>query len=118
MIKALLPSEPPTFQPVMMSSAIICFLCALFTAAATEPQRSFPWPWNEQKDTKEAQADEIHVLPGWQDVLPSRMFSGLVDAGTKIDGNKTYVLHEHYFFVESEGDPDKGEWRSCLEVLH
>ena len=35
------------------------------------------------------------------------MFSGLVDAGTKTEGNSTYKLHEHYFLVESEGDPLK-----------
>jgi hypothetical protein len=100
----------------MMRAAIVCLMGALFKAAATEPQKTFPWPWNKPKDTKEALADEIHVLPGWQDVLPSRMFSGLLDAGTKIDGNTTYTLHEHYFFIESEGDPEKGEQLACCDA--
>jgi len=68
------------------------------------------WPWHHHKkhqDTNEAKADEIHVLPGWQDDLPSRMFAGYVDAGTKREENTTYQLHEHYFFVESENDPLK-----------
>ena len=74
-----------------------------------DDQQQLQWPWHKKKhkDTQEAKADEILVLPGWQDALPSRMFSGLVDAGTKIEGNSTYHLHEHYFFVESEGDPLK-----------
>ena len=91
-----------------MRFGIVCLVVASIASAASESHASFPWPWNKKKDTKEAQADEIHVLPGWQDVLPSRMFSGLLDAGTKTDANMTYTLHEHYFFIESEGNPGKG----------
>lgn len=79
------------------------------TNTKTESQTCI-WPFckkKKHKDTKEAKADEIKVLPGWQQELPSRMFSGLVDAGAKPEGNVTYQLHEHYFFVESEGDPLK-----------
>ncbi|CAB9528207.1 Carboxypeptidase Y homolog A [Seminavis robusta] len=86
--------------------AIVLFIGSCL-ATATAGDSTFPWPW-KKKDTKEALSDEIHVLPGWEDVLPSRMFSGIVDAGNKTDDNgTTFHLHEHYFFVESEGDSDK-----------
>lgn len=44
-------------------------------------------------------------LPGWNKPLPSRMFAGFVDAGEADEGGTHYKMHEHYFFVESEGDP-------------
>ena len=59
----------------------------------------------DNQDTKEALADQIHVLPGWTKTIPSRMFSGYVDAGTSEENGTHYTMHEHYFFVESEGDP-------------
>jgi carboxypeptidase C (cathepsin A) len=105
----------PTFSLALVSATI-----AVAAAGAPNDEVTVPtdndsenmrwhWPWDKKKhkDTAEAKADEIKVLPGWQDVLPSRMFSGLVDAGTDVEGNVTYTMHEHYFFVESEGDPMK-----------
>lgn len=85
---------------------------APFSAASSEQLRSKTNQQQQRRmlkdyETKEAQDDEITVLPGWDDPLPSRMFSGHVDAGTKKDGDTTHTLHEHYFFVESEGDPMK-----------
>jgi hypothetical protein len=104
-----------------------CFLAAPIVDAAIENENSqhtttsqhqpikarWHWPWDMtknrhydiQKDTEEALSDEIDVLPGWNRKLPSRMFSGYVDAGTAQENGVDYTMHEHYFFVESEGDP-------------
>lgn len=50
-------------------------------------------------------AHRIESLPGWDDKLPSNMYAGYVDAGGDSDG---YQMYEHYYFVESEGDPKVG----------
>ena len=42
------------------------------------------------------ESDEIKSLPGWSKSLPSRQFSGFVDA------NQNASLQMHYWFVESE----------------
>lgn len=41
--------------------------------------------------------EEIHVLPGWSGNLPSRQFSGFVNANND-------SLHMHYWFIEAEDD--------------
>lgn len=51
--------------------------------------------------------DEIKHLPGWEGPLPSKMYAGYVDAGTDSQNGQTYVMHEHYFFVECETNPSK-----------
>ena len=51
--------------------------------------------------------DEIFHLPGWDSELPSRMFSGYIEAGNDTVNNVTYELYEHYMFIESENDPKK-----------
>jgi len=43
--------------------------------------------------------DEVLALPGWDAPLPSRHFSGYLNASD--------TKHIHYYFVESEGDPSK-----------
>ncbi len=49
--------------------------------------------------------DRIEALPGWEDgELPSKMYSGFVDAGSASEGGVEYTMHENYFFVEAEGD--------------
>lgn len=45
--------------------------------------------------------DEVAALPGWKGPLPSRVYAGYVPAGESFG----HVLHEQYYFVESEGDP-------------
>jgi len=47
-------------------------------------------------------ADEITSLPGWEGGLPSKMYSGYLKVKGDL-GNKYY----HYWFVESEGNPNK-----------
>lgn len=47
--------------------------------------------------------DEILSLPGWSGPLPSRMYSGLITSGTAPNG--LGLMHQHYWFVESENDP-------------
>eukprot|EP00729_Bicosta_minor_P019937 gene19937-33852_t len=47
-------------------------------------------------------ADEITSLPGWEGDLPSKMYSGYLKVKGDL-GNKYY----HYWFVESEGNPNK-----------
>lgn len=46
-----------------------------------------------------AAADQIQALPGWEGALPSRQFSGYLD----LPGTSKHV---HYWFVESEGNPE------------
>lgn len=45
--------------------------------------------------------DLVDSLPGWDQPLFSKTYSGYISAGHE-DG---YVMHEHYLFFESEGDP-------------
>lgn len=47
-------------------------------------------------------ADEILNLPGWSGPLPSRWWSGLIDAGS--EGG--YTMHEHYVYIEAESQPE------------
>mmetsp|Transcript_21512 Transcript_21512/g.54995 ORF Transcript_21512/g.54995 Transcript_21512/m.54995 type:complete len:520 (+) Transcript_21512:54-1613(+) len=49
--------------------------------------------------------DEITMLPGWSGDLPSRMYSGYIDATPKDEPANT--LHMKYTFWESEGNPAK-----------
>ena len=42
---------------------------------------------------------EIVSLPGWEGALPSKQYSGYLDI--------TESKHYHYWFVESESDPEK-----------
>jgi carboxypeptidase C (cathepsin A) len=51
--------------------------------------------------------DNIQNLPGWnENTLPSKWYSGYLDAGTKDNGK--YHLYHHYILVESESpSPDK-----------
>eukprot|EP01138_Halocafeteria_seosinensis_P008686 gb/GECG01008878.1/.p1 GENE.gb/GECG01008878.1/~~gb/GECG01008878.1/.p1 ORF type:complete len:465 (+),score=42.58 gb/GECG01008878.1/:1-1395(+) len=46
------------------------------------------------------EADRVQSLPGWSGALPSKHYSGYFSVA---DGTK----HLHYWFVESENDPDK-----------
>ena len=48
-------------------------------------------------------SDEITELPGWAGALPSRMYSGYIDATPP--GEPANSLHMHYTFWESEGNP-------------
>ena len=47
----------------------------------------------------------IDALPGWNHPLPSRTYSGYVDAGKSCQQDQCYTMHEHYVFVESENSP-------------
>jgi carboxypeptidase C (cathepsin A) len=49
--------------------------------------------------------DLVDVLPGWNHPLPSRMYSGYIDAGTSCQDQTCYSMHEHYIFIESENAP-------------
>lgn len=55
----------------------------------------------------DALKDEIIALPGWPSKvpLPSRQFSGYLDVDVG-DLNTNEKGHLHYWFVESELDPD------------
>jgi hypothetical protein len=43
---------------------------------------------------------EVLSLPGWNEKLPTRQFSGLVDIGAPPSGQGRMLMH--YWFVESE----------------
>jgi len=43
----------------------------------------------------------MKTVPGWEEELPSKWYSGYIDAGTVNDFDLTY----HYIFIESENDP-------------
>lgn len=53
------------------------------------------------------EGDQITSLPGWNAALKSRMFAGYIPCGEDIQGDVHYKMHEHYIFVESEGNPAK-----------
>ena len=47
-------------------------------------------------------SDEITTLPGWTGKLPSKQYSGYID----IPNTAPNTRHYHYWFVESENDPE------------
>ena len=53
--------------------------------------------------------DEVKVLPGWNvsgnTTLKSKMYSGLIAAGSDSENGTNYTLTEHYVFFESENEP-------------
>lgn len=56
-----------------------------------------------QATTPQGSLDRVLDLPGWNDKLTSRWFSGHVFAGIK--DNKHHLYH-HYLLIESERDPE------------
>jgi cathepsin A (carboxypeptidase C) len=49
--------------------------------------------------------DEVTSLPGWNKKLSSRHFSGFLDGGS-VDGDDEKSMKLHYWFVESEVNPE------------
>ena len=50
--------------------------------------------------------DLVSSLPGWSAPLPSKIYSGHIDAGFDVQGNITYHVKMWYMFVEAEvADP-------------
>lgn len=86
---------------------IFAQLLASFLACATMAPGTDASSSGRRKLTPEAAADEVNSLPGWDGPLPSRMFAGHVDAGSSFEDGIERKMFEHYFFVESEGDPAK-----------
>ena len=66
---------------------------AVFTPTLKTDERLAP--------AKRRSGDEVTSLPGWDGPLPSRQFSGMIDA--KSWGGQ--VHQQHYWLVESERDP-------------
>lgn len=46
---------------------------------------------------------EVKSLPGWEGKLPSKMFTGFIDAGVPPSGKGK--MYFHYWMVQSEGNP-------------
>ncbi len=73
------------------TSACVAFAAVLLLCVATHT-RAAP------------EHDRIHSLPGWNQPLPSAMYSGLISSGTAPNG--LGGMHQHYWFVECEqSDP-------------
>ena len=66
---------------------------AVFTPTLKTDERLAP--------AKRRSGDEVTSLPGWDGPLPSRQFSGMIDA--KSWGGQMH--QQHYWLVESERDP-------------
>jgi len=49
--------------------------------------------------------DEVTSLPGWNQPLPSRIYSGFIDCGLEPPGYPNGQMFMHYVFLESERDP-------------
>jgi len=50
--------------------------------------------------------DEVLTLPGWDQPLPSRIYSGFIDAGSDTQDNVTYTVKMWYMLVQAEvADP-------------
>ena len=47
--------------------------------------------------------DMVHSLPGWPHPLPSKWYSGYIDATPPNEPPNS--IHMHYIFIESEGRP-------------
>jgi hypothetical protein len=50
-------------------------------------------------------ADEVLSLPGWSLPLPSKMYSGHVDAGSDTQDGVTRQMKMWYMYVEAEVNP-------------
>jgi len=83
-----------------MRSVLICgmLLCCIYAVHGTKLQQDEP-----------PAKFEIKSLPGWTNddgtpaALPSRMYTGYLDAGTPPSGKGT--MYFHYWMAESENDP-------------
>ena len=60
---------------------------------------------NGKSSTVTSAGDEVKSLPGWSGPLPSKIYSGFLDATPH--GEKPNSLHMHYIFVESERSPSE-----------
>lgn len=60
--------------------------------------------------------DEIRSLPGWNDKLPTRMFSGHVPAGSDEQDGKHFDMHMWYMFVQQENVTDEESYKSPLLI--
>jgi carboxypeptidase C (cathepsin A) len=68
--------------------------CAVFLASALAVLAAAQTP---------ASKTEVTSFPGWDGPLPSRVFTGYIDAGTPPSGVGS--MYFHYWMVESEGNP-------------
>lgn len=93
-----------SFYTVCLALGLVAGMSTTKTATAVAAAAPIPSK-STRRLTLEAQQDEVQKLPGWDKPLPSRMFAGFVDAGEADEGGTHYKMHEHYFLVESEGDP-------------
>ena len=50
-------------------------------------------------------ADEVKSLPGWSSALPSKWYSGFIDAGNDTQDGINYQMKMWYVFVECETNP-------------
>ena len=78
-------------QRLLSSSAALALAVLLVFAA--RPARAAP------------AADEVFALPGWNDTLPSKIYSGFIDAGTDEQDGVVFDWRYWYMFVECEMDP-------------
>eukprot|EP01052_Picozoa_sp_SAG31_P028865 SAG31_NODE_2823_length_5038_cov_3.257340_2_plen_226_part_00 len=90
---AAIPEQPPrgTLDHALMQlvAVLVAWICGAVLCAA-------------RREVHAARAaDEITRLPGWDGALPSRQYSGMVDA--KAWGGQMH--QQHYWLVESERDP-------------
>jgi serine carboxypeptidase-like clade 1 len=68
----------------------IFILCALFASSPADAAPS---------------EHVVDMLPGWHHPLPSKTYSGYVDAGSSCQNGVCFDMHEHYVFIESENSP-------------
>uniref|UniRef100_A0A7S2RMX7 Carboxypeptidase n=1 Tax=Mucochytrium quahogii TaxID=96639 RepID=A0A7S2RMX7_9STRA len=50
--------------------------------------------------------DRVYQLPGWDRELPSKMYAGFLDGGSKVEQGQEFHMKYHYVFMESENDPE------------
>ena len=87
LLSRLFPPSPHTFRHTMKTMAAVMAVAFASVASAAAPETRV----------------EVKSLPGYNGTLPSKMYSGFVNAGTPPSGKG--IMYFHYVAFESETDP-------------
>jgi hypothetical protein len=83
----------------MSQARILIAVLAIGAAVAAMPKPVF----HGEGAAVPASKTEVTSLPGWDGPLPSKIFTGFIDAGTPPSGKGN--MYFHYWMIQSEGNP-------------